>query len=218
MEFEYPFVCPVIIFFLFFFWVSPSPFALTQPMFTFIDPPHTHTHYHHTWNPLTCPSPSALRLCSLVSSFVSSKNRSSQMSDSRQTPTSSVQCKSHPGGRRVAPLSSPPATEKEPGLVLLLLDFCPCVYFALPVWSESSVLTPDIHVFEALTLLLSFLFALFRRLHPPAPFVPRGCEGNGNYLCNVTIYHMYFLLQQLRNCFNIPQLAPITLKVTVHII
>lgn len=109
--------------FLSVFLVSPSLFALTQPMYIFIDPPtHTNSPSPHLkpthMPPPPCESPSALRLGSLVSSFVSSKNRSSQMSDSRQTPTSSVQCKSHPRGGRVVPLSSPPAvpsiaTEKE---------------------------------------------------------------------------------------------------------
>lgn len=128
-EFEYPFMCPVIIFFLF-FWVSPSPFALSPP------PTHTNTPSPHLTptHALPCESPSALRLGSLVSSFMSSKNRSSQMSDSRQTPTSSVQCKSHPRGGRVVPLSSPPAipsiaTEREPEMwfcvrVFILASLC----------------------------------------------------------------------------------------------
>lgn len=51
----------------------------------------------NTWHPITHPSMqplTAVRLGSLVSGILSSKSRSSQMSDSRQTPTSSVQSKS----------------------------------------------------------------------------------------------------------------------------
>lgn len=81
-----------------------------------VPPIHTHKHTHtyhttHTWNPITHPSMclTALRLGSLVSGILSSKSRSSQMSDSRQTPTSSVQSKSHHlGGGGIALLWSPP--------------------------------------------------------------------------------------------------------------
>lgn len=51
----------------------------------------------HTWQPITLPSVRPLkahRLGSLVSGLLSSKSRSSQICDSRQTPTSSVQSKS----------------------------------------------------------------------------------------------------------------------------
>lgn len=57
---------------------------------TFVASPtliHTHTHQF-------IQSPTARRLGSLVSGILNSKSRSSQMSDSRQTPTSSVQSKS----------------------------------------------------------------------------------------------------------------------------
>lgn len=117
--FEYPFVCPVIIFFLvfFFFGFFFPLWPHTTHVHLYTPPTHTHTcartntpslHLTPTHVPFPCESPSARHLGSLVSSFVSSKNRSSQMSESRQTPTSSVQCKSHPRAGRVVPLSSPP--------------------------------------------------------------------------------------------------------------
>lgn len=143
--------------FLSVFWVSP-PFAphnqyvhLCLHNFHLYRPPHhTHTHLKPTHMPSCAASP-ALRLGSLVSSFMSSKNRSSQLSDSRQTPTSSVQCKSHPDGGRVAPLSAPSVilsitAEKETWSVVscswqMLLDFCsPCLFYP-PLWSEGSVVT-----------------------------------------------------------------------------
>lgn len=61
-------------------------------------PPHKQMHLTPNHTPIRR-SPTALRLGSLVSGILSSKSRSSQMSDSRQTPTSSVQSKSlHSGG------------------------------------------------------------------------------------------------------------------------
>lgn len=68
--------------------MNVRPWALdlkTNPVFT---NPTLATHKHTQ----TCPT--ALRLGGLVSGLLSSKSRSSQMSDSRQTPTSSVQSKS----------------------------------------------------------------------------------------------------------------------------
>ena len=67
---------------------NPDLLNITNPTCTLDNQSHTHL----------C-NLTALRLGSLVSGILSSKSRSSQMSDSRQTPTSSIQSKSfHRGG------------------------------------------------------------------------------------------------------------------------
>lgn len=165
-ELWHPFLWSVLIFLLFFFWfLLPllhiiNMYICAFTTFTFIAPPfpHTHTHTHKHLKPTfmpSCAASPALRLGSLVSSFMSSKNRSSQLSDSRQTPTSSVQCKSHPDGGRVSLLSSPPVilsitAEKETWGVVscswrMPLDFClPCLFYP-PLWNGYVVTC--LHVF-----------------------------------------------------------------------
>lgn len=90
-----------------FFLLSFYVFLLRKSFFRYVS--------HHTWLSLLRLLPfihtghpiiqsfnhpiSALRLGSLVSGILSSKSRSSQMSDSRQTPNSSIQSKSSTMGK-----------------------------------------------------------------------------------------------------------------------
>lgn len=71
--------------------IAISPIISTSPnMIIFVTFPALYTH----WTPNHSLIHAALRLGSLVSGILSSKSHSSQMSDSRQTPTSSIQSKS----------------------------------------------------------------------------------------------------------------------------
>lgn len=76
--------------------------VLYSPRCSTFAPKHTHT--------FLC-SLTALRLGSLVSGILSSKSRSSQMSDSRQTPTSSVQSKFLRSGGEMCCFECPPVIQ-----------------------------------------------------------------------------------------------------------
>lgn len=76
-------------------------------------------HLRPDTHPSLC-SLTALRLGSLVSGILSSKSRSSQMSDSRQTPTSSVQSKFLRSGEEMCCFEYPPVIQSP----LEESDFC----------------------------------------------------------------------------------------------